>query len=62
VTDSGGNPDCADSTRVDVYSPEKNSWQTVEPTLALHREGAATASGKRIYVIGGHTAAVESAK
>ena len=63
VFDSSGHPaDCADSNRVDAYSPETNTWQTVQSTLAVHRESAATVSGKRIYVIGGHTVAVESAK
>ena len=63
VTDADGNPvDCADSRRVDAYSPATNSWETVEPTIAVHREGAATASGTRLYAISGHTSAVESAK
>ena len=54
--------DCANTRRVDVYSPDTNTWQSVEPTLEDHREGAAVISGKRIYAIGGHTTAVESAK
>jgi N-acetylneuraminic acid mutarotase len=58
---------CLDSKRVDVYSVQTNSWQTVEPTIFGHVQGATVVSGKCIYVIGGFitgvgiSAAVESA-
>jgi N-acetylneuraminic acid mutarotase len=58
----GSPTDCGDSKRVDVYTPWTNSWETGEPTIAVHREGAVAVSGKRIYALSGHTTAVESAK
>jgi N-acetylneuraminic acid mutarotase len=63
VTDAAGNPvDCVISQQVDVYSPQMNVWQTLSPTADAHWEGAATARGTRIFAIGGHTEAVESAR
>jgi hypothetical protein len=62
VANAAGNPvDCVASKRVDVYAPQTNVWQTLSPTLVAHWEGAATADGKSIFAIGGHTAVVESA-
>ncbi len=54
--------DCVDSQRVDVYSPQRNVWETLSPTLAAHREGAATAHSEQIYAIGGHIEVVESTR
>ena len=63
VTDAVGNPvDCVDSKRVDAYSPRTKTWRTLDNSHAVHREGAAVTSGKRIFAIGGHTDAVESAR
>jgi N-acetylneuraminic acid mutarotase len=53
---------CVDSNRVDAYTPWTNSWETVEPTLLTHTEGAVAVSRKQIFAISGHTTAVESAK
>ncbi|MGN9809601.1 Kelch repeat-containing protein [Micromonospora sp. BQ11] len=63
VTDATGAPvDCVDTTRVDAYSPDTDTWETVTGTTVAHREGAAVTSGRRIFAIGGHTTAVESAR
>jgi N-acetylneuraminic acid mutarotase len=63
VFDAAGNPiDCADSTRVDVYSPATNRWRTVRGTSVVHREGAVARSGQRLFAIGGHTDVVESTR
>ncbi|TDB81562.1 kelch repeat-containing protein [Micromonospora sp. KC721] len=51
---------CVFTTRVDVYSPDTDTWETVTGTTIAHSEGAVVTSGRRIYAIGGHTAAVES--
>jgi N-acetylneuraminic acid mutarotase len=60
ITPSG--PDCVDSNRVDAYTPWTNSWEMVEPTLLVHREGAVAVSMTHIFAISGHTTAVESGK
>ena len=40
----------------DVYSPSKNRWWTVSPTLIPHVDGAAVRSINRIFIISGLTA------
>ncbi|MGK5444639.1 Kelch repeat-containing protein [Micromonospora sp. URMC 105] len=62
VTTPTGTSDCVDTARVDVYSPRTNSWKTVTGTAIPHREGALVTSGRRMFAIGGHTDAVESAR
>jgi N-acetylneuraminic acid mutarotase len=62
VIDNTGQPDCVTTTRVDAYSPRTDTWERVTGTTVTHDEGAAVTSGRRIFIIGGHTDAVESAR
>ncbi|XP_073731379.1 kelch-like protein 21 [Misgurnus anguillicaudatus] len=43
-----------DSAEVDVYNPQKNEWDKINPMTQVHVGGSVAALGGRLYVSGGY--------